>query len=239
MEAYREVQVLENTRLTFDMYEMKLELADIPEPGQFYMLRAWDGVPYLPRPFSVCDADGKALSFLYQKVGKGTEIMTRMRPGDRLHVLGPLGRGYPLEEGSVALIGGGVGIAPLLFLAKKLEGPTDVYLGFRDEAFFVDRFRPFVRDIFVSTENGSMGHKGYVSELLSDTYDACYTCGNMAMMKAVKEKIHGLLYLSLESHMACGIGACLGCVQKTAGGALCVCKEGPVFNAEEVLFDND
>jgi dihydroorotate dehydrogenase electron transfer subunit len=238
MEAYRKVIVLENTQLTSDMYEMKVELADLPQPGQFYMLRAWAGVPYLPRPFSVCDADGKSLSFLYQKTGKGTEIMAQMRSGDHIDILGPLGKGYPLKEGNVAIIGGGVGIAPLLYLAKNLEGPVDVYLGFKQEAFFIERFKPHVRQVFISTENGSWGHKGFVTELLTDSYDAAYACGNMLMMKAVKDKIDGLLYLSLESHMACGIGACLGCVQKTAQGQLCVCKDGPVFESREVLFDD-
>ena len=238
MEAYRKVTVLENIQLTSDMYEMKVELADLPEPGQFYMLRAWSGVPYLPRPFSVCDADGKSLSFLYQRMGKGTEIMSKMRPGDKVDILGPLGKGYPLQKGSAAIIGGGVGIAPLLYLAKNLQGPVDVYLGFREEAFFLERFIPHVREVLISTENGSSGHKGFVTELLRDEYDAAYACGNMLMMKAVKEKIDGLLYISLESHMACGIGACLGCVQKTTQGQLCVCKDGPVFRSEEVLFDD-
>lgn len=238
MEAYRNVMVLENTQLTRDMYEMKVEVADLPQSGQFYMLRAWGGVPYLPRPFSVCDADGKSLSFLYQRVGKGTEIMSRMRPGDHVDILGPLGKGYPLKEGKVAIIGGGVGIAPLLYLAKNLKGPLDVYLGFKEEAFFIERFKPQAREVFISTENGSRGHLGLITELLRDEYDAAYACGNMLMMKSVKEKITGLLYLSLESHMACGIGACLACVQKTVQGQQCVCKDGPVFESEEVLFDH-
>lgn len=237
MEAYREVKILTNTRLTEDMYEMTLELADKPQPGQFYMLRAWSGSPYLPRPFSVCDSDGKTLSILYQRLGQGTELMTRLKKGDSISVLGPLGQGYPLKRGEIALIGGGVGIAPLLYLARKLEGPVDVYLGFKDQAFFLDRFEALASKVYVSTENGSQGHKGFVTELLEDKYQASYACGNMAMMRAVKEKIQGLLYLSLESHMACGIGACLGCVQKTKKGHLRVCKEGPVFEAGEVIFD--
>ncbi|HZK09877.1 MAG TPA: dihydroorotate dehydrogenase electron transfer subunit [Clostridia bacterium] len=239
MEAYRKVTIFENTQLTKDMYEMKVELTDLPQAGQFYMLRAWTDVPYLPRPFSVCDADGKHLSFLYQKVGKGTEIMTKLRPGDQIDLLGPLGKGYPLEKGSIALIGGGVGIAPLVYLAKHLRGPIDVYLGFKEEAFFTDRFIPYARKVFLSTENGSSGHQGFITELLDDNYDAAYACGNTQMMKSVKDKIDGLLYVSLESHMACGIGACLGCVQESSQGQLCVCKDGPVFNAKEVLFDDN
>ncbi len=239
MEAYREVKILDNIKLTSDIYEMKLEMDDKPEPGHFYMLRAWSGSPYLPRPFSVCDSDGKSLSILYQEVGQGTEIMARMKTGDKISILGPLGQGYPLNEGESALIGGGVGIAPLLFLAKRLPGPVDVYLGFKEEAFLVDRFRALARNVYISTENGSLGHRGFVTELLEDRYESAYACGNMAMMKAVRERIQGLLYLSLESHMACGIGACLGCVQKTSRGHLRVCKEGPVFEAGEVIFDNN
>lgn len=238
MEAYRSVKILDNSQLTSDMYEMVLELSDNPEPGQFYMLRDWNGVPYLPRPFSVSDSDGKSLSILYQEVGKGTEIMTGMKAGDSISVLGPLGKGYPLTEGRVALVGGGVGIAPLLYLARKLPGPVDVFLGFRDEVFFIDRFEPLSERVLVSTESGSSGHKGFVTGLLEDRYEAVYACGNMAMMKAVKDRIEGLLYLSLESHMACGIGACLGCVQKTSQGMKTVCKDGPVFESQEVLFDN-
>ncbi len=238
MEAYRQVKILKNNQLTSDMYETVVEVADRPEPGQFYMFSNWNGVPYLPRPFSVCDSDEKSLSILYQEVGKGTEIMTGMKPGDTISLLGPLGQGYPLKEGRVALVGGGVGIAPLLYLAKKLQGPVDVYLGFRDEAFFIDRFKEYSNKVGVSTETGSLGHKGFVTELLEDKYEAVYACGNMAMMKAVKEKIHGLLYLSLESHMACGIGACLACAQKTSQGMKTVCKDGPVFESQEVLFDN-
>lgn len=237
MEAYRRVKIIENTQLTSDMYEMRVECNDIPMPGQFYMVRNWQGDPYLPRPFSVCDSDGKSLSFLYQKVGRGTELMSGMKVGDEISILGPLGQGYPLEEGATALIGGGVGIAPLLYLAKKLQGPLDVYLGYRDEVFFTERFRPYAREIYISTETGSQGHKGFVTELLEDKYMAAYACGNMDMMKAVKDKIQGLLYLSLESHMACGIGACLGCVQETAQGVKTVCKDGPVFESQEVLFD--
>lgn len=237
MEGYREVEILSNEQLTQDMFLMKVALEDQPKPGQFYMLRAWEGVPYLPRPFSVCDADGKSLSFLYQKVGKGTRLMTSFKPGDHVHVLGPLGNGYPLLEGSAALVGGGVGIAPLLYLARKLEGPVDVFIGFREEAFFLEEFKPFVRKIYVSTENGSLGHKGYVTELLTNEYTTTYACGNMLMMKAVKNRVSSPLYLSLEAHMACGIGACLGCSQKTKEGQKCICKEGPVFSSEEVLLD--
>lgn len=237
MEGYREVEIRSNEQLTSDMFLMKVALEDLPEPGQFYMLRGWEGIPYLPRPFSVCDADGEVMSFLYQKIGKGTAMMTTFKPGDHIHVLGPLGKGYPLHQGPSALVGGGVGIAPLLYLARKLEGPVDVFLGFREEVFFLEEFKPFVRNIHVSTENGSYGHKGFVTELLTDDYNTTYACGNMLMMKAVKERIHSPLYLSLEAHMACGIGACLGCSHKTKHGQQCICKDGPVFNSEEVLFD--
>lgn len=209
-------------------------------PAQFYMLRAWKRDPLLSRPFSVFDCTEDGLSFLYAVRGNGTEQLRRLRPGDRITVMGPLGNGWKRSGERIALIGGGAGIAPLFYTARVF-GQVDVYLGFQKEPFLVDEFARVGAAVHVASESGNEGHKGLVTDLFQpEGYDACYACGPFSMLAAV----HALcrhagvpLFVSLEERMACGIGACLGCAVRTKRGILRVCREGPVFPAAEVIWD--
>ena len=177
------------------------------------------------------------------KLGKGTHIISKLGPGDELEVLGPLGKGFNLDlEGSIALVSGGIGIAPMIYLAKRLDAIKDFYCGFRKEAYYIDKLKDHVNSIFISTEEGSIGHKGFITDLLKpEKYKGVIACGPIPMMKKVVEmcKHEGVpTYISMENRMACGIGACLGCTIQTSSGMKRVCKEGPVFSGEEVVFSD-
>jgi len=225
----------------------------LPEmlPGQFVEVRADGGDTFLRRPISIHQAlpDEGLIRLLVAVVGKGTRRLAALRPGDSLNCVLPLGNSFTLPE-SVSerplLVGGGVGVAPLLFLGTclKQRGITPVYLlGARTAADLLrlDAFRA-TGDVFVTTEDGSAGEKGYVTQhsLLRNTaFSRIYTCGPMPMMKAVAgyaRKAETECEASLENRMACGLGACLCCVEKTTEGNLCVCTEGPVFNVRRLLW---
>ncbi len=240
-DSYRDGIIILNEEVARGIFKLVLDGDFTGEPGQFYMLRGWNGLdPFLPRPISIADVEDGRLTLLYEVRGKGTHIISRLSVGDSLSVLGPLGNGFEnLREGRLALVSGGIGIAPLLYLAKRRESQVDLYSGFRSEPYFLEEFRPFVNEIRVSTEDGSFGHEGFVTELLSpEEYDLVVSCGPMPMMEALAKQCRDKteLMLSMESHMACGIGACLGCTIQTIRGMERVCKEGPVFNSREVIF---
>ncbi|MCR3956618.1 MAG: dihydroorotate dehydrogenase electron transfer subunit [Gudongella sp.] len=240
-DSYRDGIIILNEEVARGIFKLVLDGNFTGEPGQFYMLRGWNGLdPFLPRPISIADVEDGRLTLLYEVRGKGTHIISRLSVGDSLSVLGPLGNGFEnLHGGRLALVSGGIGIAPLLYLAKRRESKVDLYSGFRSEPYFLDEFKPFVDEIRVSTEDGSFGHEGFVTELLSpETYDLVVSCGPMPMMEALADQCRDKteLMLSMESHMACGIGACLGCTVQTIRGMERVCKEGPVFNSREVIF---
>lgn len=237
--GYKKGIILSNEKVGKDVYKMVLKGEFEGKPGQFYMLKAWNGYPLLARPLSICDKDDKTITFLYLIVGKGTEILSKLHAEDEIDLLGPLGNGFEIKKGKkIALIAGGIGIAPLLYLAKSLEGSIDLYAGFKYEPYFTDEFENFTEEILISTEDGNTGVKGYVTNLVKDEYDQVYVCGPNSMMKAVQElNLNSEVFLSLEAHMACGIGACLGCGVKTSEGVKRVCYDGPVFEASEVIFD--
>ena len=188
----------------------------------------------------------KEISFLYEVRGTGTQKLAALRPGDTVALTGPSGRGFPVDGtlgGAVALVGGGIGTAPLLQLAAELAAQgvdVDLYAGFRDEPYRVDAFSAACRSVHIATDSGRHGHHGFVTDLLDPAkYTAVCTCGPEIMMEklaksCIAKKVS--CYVSMERHMACGVGACLGCTCKTAHGAKCVCKEGPVFRAEEVIL---
>lgn len=239
-ESYRDGIIYENKEISPKIYELTLDGDFQGEPGQFYMLRGWNGLdPFLPRPISICDLEEGRLKLLYEVRGRGTHIISKLKKGDKLSLLGPLGNSFNLEEERrVALISGGVGIAPMLYLAKSLNAQVDIYSGFRKEAYFLDNFKAYTNNIFFSTEDGSSGHKGFITEIFNPLdYDLVYTCGPTPMMNAVmdicKDKVP--VYVSMESNMACGIGACLGCSIETTNGMKRVCKEGPIFKGEEII----
>lgn len=238
--AYISGVVLENRKVSAEICLMVVGGNFKGQPGQFYMIKMDSYDPFLPRPMSIFDMDDDTISFLYHVTGKGTEKMKNLRPGSKTQILGPLGKGFELkDEGKVALVGGGIGIAPLFYLAKRLRSKPDIYFGFRDKSYLIDQFKPYVNDIVITTDTGEEGFKGVVTQHIdSSQYDVIYCCGPTPMMEAMQKVNESpTLYLSLESHMSCGIGACLGCTCQTIEGLKRVCHEGPVFDGSEVVFE--
>lgn len=229
-------KILSNKNIASDFW--LLTAGDIPEQkplmGQFYMLRAWDAEPLLSRPISVFDADEGTVSFLYQALGRGTKMLSECKAGDNLALLGPLGTGFSGVSGRTALVGGGAGIAPLYFAAKTIRpggNPLDIFLGFSGQPMLEERYRPLCNTLTVTSG-------GFITDKVNaENYDYILACGPDAMMKTLAEKCRGLplrLEVSLESRMACGLGACLVCSRETRNGNKKVCKDGPVFNAREI-----
>ena len=242
-EGYRKGIIHSNTEIVTNIYEMKvsIDLDALGSPGQFYMLRGWEGLdPFLPRPISICDISNSMVTFLYEVRGKGTNIIAKLKSGEKLELLGPLGNGFDLDvTGRIAIISGGIGIAPMIYTMKRLDNPIDFYCGFRDEVYYVDEIQKYVDNLYITTEDGSLGHKGFVTELfIPEKYDRVMVCGPIPMMKKVVEMCQDKVpvSISMESRMACGVGACLGCSIKTTSGMKRVCKEGPIFSGEEVVF---
>lgn len=239
---YRLEKVHENIEISKNIYKLVIKGNFEAKPGQFYMVRAWKNEPLLSRPISVHDCDEQGITFLYQKVGKGTEIFSKLKENDEIKLLGPSGNGFDVEniKGKVAVVTGGIGIAPMFYVAKSLKAfKVDLYAGFREDVYIVNKFEEYVDNINISTEKGNMGHKGYVTDMLKpEDYDLILCCGPEIMMNKVlnmaKEK-NVKIYVSMEKKMACGVGACLGCTCKTKVGNKRSCKDGPVFSGEELL----
>lgn len=229
-----------NAEVAAGIFLLKLEGKYSAAPGQFFMVRAWDRDPLLSRPLSVFDLDEDGISFLYGVRGRGTTLLSRLFPGDAVGLAGPLGTGWPEHDGLIALVGGGLGIAPLHYAAKSMRN-ADVYLGFADAPYLVDEFARVAPRVVVSSETGAGGTRGRVTEVFRpDGYDACYACGPLLMLAALDRICHSSgvsLYVSLEARMACGVGACLGCAVRTVHGYARVCRDGPVFPASEVVWD--
>ena len=206
----------------------------------------------LPRPISICEVlAGRVLRLVYRAVGKGTKEFSLYRQGENLRVLGPLGNGFPVSEGKdkkALLIGGGIGLPPLLELSKELKAKECItLLGYRNDDFFLNKDFERYSKVYIATEDGSAGTKGNVIDAAranNITADVIYACGPMPMLRAIKkfaEEKEIPAYISLEERMACGVGACLGCVCKTVKkddhskvNNARVCTEGPVFLASEV-----
>ena len=236
------LKITENTPVTDSVYAMKLEGQGLEEqkPGQFVNIRL--GGLYLRRPISVCDSEAGKLTIVYKTVGKGTEQMSRLQPGETLDVLTGLGNGYDLTRAGEAplLLGGGVGIPPLYMLARKLreQGKTvTVILGFnrQEEVFGMTDFRRIGCAVTVTTVDGSCGTKGFVTDAMPEDYSYFYTCGPEPMLKAVYRKTKTSGQFSFEERMGCGFGACMGCSCKTITGYKRICREGPVLEKEEIL----
>lgn len=243
---YMRTKVCENNEISSGIFKLSLEwLSDKkPEPGQFVMLRTEAREPFLSRPISIHDADGKRLYFVFEARGEGTRSLSRLRKGSEIEVLGPLGNGYKVENigGRVAVVTGGMGIAPMNYVVKGLKNCTiDMYAGFRNEAYGIEELREHANNIYITTENGSTGHKGYITEIFDPLgYDTVLCCGPEIMMKRVVEICNANavpVYVSMEKHMACGVGACLVCSCRTNGGNKRVCRDGPVFSGKDVIFD--
>lgn len=234
----------------FDMWLSAEEIAASAAAGQFVSLYSEDESRLLPRPISICEIDKKegAVRLVFRVAGKGTKEFSRMAAGMELDMVGPLGNGFPLQEKAAFLIGGGIGIPPMLELARELNCEKKVILGYRDSLFLNEEFGQY-GDVYIATEDGSAGTKGNVLDAISEhalQADVIYACGPLPMLRAIK--LYASLnqiecYVSLEERMACGIGACLGCVCQskerdahTNVNNKRICKEGPVFRADEVEF---
>ena len=237
--------VLTNEALTGSVYRMRLEgdLSSFSRPGQFVNL-ALPGF-YLRRPISVCDIEGDTLTLIYKVVGHGTEAMAEMKPGAILDTLCGLGNGYDTAKSGPRplLLGGGVGIPPLYGLAKALlseEKAVSAVLGFNtaEEIFYADEFRALGVRVTVTTADGSAGAKGFVTDALPAEYSYFYTCGPVPMLRAVYGRTAGSGQFSFEARMGCGFGACMGCSMMTKNGPKRVCREGPVFEKEEILWES-
>ena len=226
-------------------YEMRLrgDTGEITAPGQF-VEAALEGF-FLRRPISVCDVRDDVLTLVYKTVGRGTQAMAGLHEGARLDLLTGLGNGYSLDAAGerVCLLGGGVGIPPLYGLAKALikRGKSvAVSLGFNtaSEVFYAQEFRRLTNDTRLFTVDGSLGEKGFATDVLSDEYDFFYACGPLPMLKAAAKKAVCPGQISMEERMGCGFGACMGCTIRTAEGPRRVCKDGPVFQKEAILWDD-
>ena len=231
--------IMENTRIVENIYRMRLRGAPMGKAGQFYMLRQPNTLdPFLSRPISLFDADEDTgeVSFLYQAAGRGTELFSRMLVGQELTVQGPCGNGFPILPGDAVVIGGGIGTAPLYLLLRELRKADpnrniETHLGFREEAYLEAEFAAL-------SDNVKINLGGHVTADVDFTRPATYyACGPAPMLRAAAQaakQANATLYVSLEKHMACGVGACLGCTCKTTMGQKRICKDGPVFPYQEV-----
>ncbi|MBR6737272.1 MAG: dihydroorotate dehydrogenase electron transfer subunit [Clostridia bacterium] len=236
------LEIISNKPLTESVMEMKLK-GDVStlKAGQFVNIKL-EGL-YLRRPISVCNVCGSELTIIYKIVGKGTEQMSKMQ-GGTLDVLTELGNGYDLSLSgdTPLLIGGGVGVPPMYYLAKLLTSQgkkVSVILGFntKSEVFYENEFKALSANVIVTTVDGSYGVKGFVTTAMKDIdYSYFYTCGPEPMLKAVYKESKTLGEFSFEERMGCGFGACMGCSCKTIYGNKRICKEGPVLKKEELLW---
>lgn len=230
-------KIIWNRQLSEDIFLIKVEEENHAEMGQFYMLRAWDKFPVLSRPISIFDRNEKSVVFMYKNVGQGTEIFTKLKEGDEIALEGPHGNGFPKVEGKIALVGRGVGIAPLYFASKTLKeinpkNIVDIYLGFKDTNILEKEFKEVADQVHINI-GGSI-----TDDIDPNQYDYIFVCGSKNMMKRLYEKCKGSkakVYVTMENRLACGVGACLVCSCKTLHGNKKVCKDGPVFLGEEVF----
>ena len=235
--------IAENALIATKTYRMVL-VGEGTVDGEFVDI----GIPgyYLRRPLSVCDKEDGKLTVVYKVVGEGTKVLSKMAVGSVLEVLTGLGKGFDPDacKADALLIGGGLGVPPLYLLAKELKARgknVTAVLGFNkaDEIILADAFKAVCDEVVISTADGSVGVKGFVTDAIKASqpaYDYFYTCGPMVMMKAVCADLEGAGEASLEERMGCGAGFCYGCSIQTKNGPKRVCKDGPVFKKEELLW---
>ncbi|RQD71521.1 MAG: dihydroorotate dehydrogenase electron transfer subunit [Tindallia sp. MSAO_Bac2] len=229
------------------------EIVDEVNPGQFIHVKLNNGEKLLPRPLSICETDtsSNTLRLVYAVVGKGTEALSQVKTGETLRILGPLGNGFDINQSASKsiIVGGGMGIPPLLELSKNIPGKKEIYLGYSSTPFLLEEFEKQNADIYVSTDDGCFGYKGTVIDLMrynNAQGDSLYSCGPKPMLKALSgwaEKNKIPAQVSLEERMACGVGACLVCTCKVKKENendwkhQRVCADGPVFRSQEVVWD--
>ncbi len=236
--------VKENRKIAKNTYLMKLvgDTSDITASGQFVNIKLHGF--FLRRPISVCDCEDGVLTIIYKVVGKGTEVMAEMQGGEQLDVLTGLGNGYDLSPcgDKPLLLGGGAGVPPMYMLCKQLLAmgkKVSVILGFNsaEEVFFEREFKDLGADVTVTTADGTVGIKGFVTDAMKTAdYTYFYTCGPEPMLKAIDKTAVTEGQLSFEERMGCGFGACMGCSCKTKYGNKRICKDGPVLKREEIIW---
>lgn len=246
--------VVSQERIAEQIYDLwiETELARDAHAGQFVAVYPHNAATLLPRPISICETDAEAyrLRLVYRVAGRGTAEFSSYRAHDTVDVLGVLGNGFPTERAAgkrVFLMGGGIGIPPMLQLAKELDAQKQILLGYRDQNLFLHEDLGRYGQVYIATEDGSVGVRGNVMDIIRVnelTADVIMACGPMPMLRAVKEyaAAQGMeAYISLEERMACGVGACLGCVCATKDvdshshvHNARICTDGPVFEAGEV-----
>ncbi len=234
---YEKVAIVNNYKKTEEFYELSFKWEEEVKPGQFFMISKVNfGELMLKRPISVYNYKDGIVKMLYRVVGKGTKLFSCLKKDDEICVLGALGNGFNTDyKGkNIAIVCGGIGIAPMVYLSQKLcENNLHIYVGYKDEVFIPECFKD---NIHIATESGKEGHKGFVTDILDvKKYDVVYTCGPEIMMQKVvkmcnENKVKS--YASLEKYMACGMGACLTCVCDTKHGKKRVCLDGPVFEGD-------
>lgn len=253
-EKWKELaEVVSQEQIAEDIYSLWLQteqIAKTAKAGQFISMYTKDGSKLLPRPISICEIDkeSRQLRVVYRVTGEqtGTKQFSMLRAGDTIEIMGPLGNGFPLKEKKAFLIGGGIGIPPMLELAKELNCEKQIVAGYRDELFLFEDLKQY-GEVYVATEDGSAGTTGNVLDAIRANgleADIMYACGPTPMLRALKEYAleHQIeCYLSLEEKMACGVGACLACVCKSSEkdhhtnvNNKRICKDGPVFLSTEV-----
>lgn len=226
--------ITSNKKISQDMYMMKIEGQFKGKAGQFYMMKNDQAYPLLGRPISIHDIDKDSISFLYRVVGEGTEIFAQKQAGDQVILNGPYGNGFEKRKGNVALVGGGMGVAPLYQTAKEMiaeNGKIDVYLGFAEEAIIKEKWEGLDANIIYNIG-------GIITDDVEPSkYEIIYSCGPEPMLEALYKKCKPYdteVYVSIESKMACGVGACLVCSCATKEGRKKICKDGPVFRGEVI-----
>lgn len=250
-----EAEILLNTEIAKGIYKMILKakkVAEFASCGQFVNLYPKSKHTLLPRPISICEIGEDTITLVYGVVGEGTKEFSLLKAKDTLKVSTPQGKGFtPMPAKTAVLVGGGIGVPPLVELAKKLDCPKIAVIGFREESFLKEELEKAGAKVYVATDNGSEGFKGNVIELIKKENikgDYFYSCGPKVMLKALADYCQELdvpIQVSMEERMGCGYGACVGCVCKTKTNTekgyehKKVCSDGPVFLAEEVIFDED